>query len=73
MAQKGKIKNNKDMPFWVVEFKDCDGHFSDGDGFMWGCKSKKEAEASVDRLYKNGYKGVAFVQPKPKKTEGGHE
>ena len=59
-------KEGKDMPFWVVKFKDSNGNHVSGDGFMWGCKSKKEAEASVSRLYKSGYRGVIDVVPKPK-------
>ena len=58
-------KVGKDMPFWVVKFKDSDGNHVSGDNFMWGCKSKKEAEKSVNGLYRSGYRGVIGVIPKP--------
>ena len=58
-------KVGKDMPFWVVKFKDSDGNIIGGDGFMLGCKSRKEADKSIDRLYRGGYRGVVDVIPKP--------
>ena len=58
-------KEAKDMPFWVVKCKDNDGNHASGDGFMWGYRSKKEADEYVNGLYKSGYRGVVYVIPKP--------
>ena len=67
MASKGKAEGGKNMPFWVVKFKDNDGKFVEGDGFMGGYESEEEAREFVDRLYHGCcYRGVVVVVPKPK-------